>query len=118
MFLSEQQILLASKGYIRGKFIYNFEKDLIRLKIIKRQLIRYSKNKKINLRLFVNNLILFFNCFDTTIGKILLFEYVEDIESRSVIKTCLINISLMLEDEWIEIRIDNNIEYGMKTTIC
>lgn len=117
MFLTEDQIILASKGYLKGKFIHTFQKDLLRLKIIKRQLIRFSKTKKINLRLFVNNLILFFNCFDTTICKILLYEYIFNEESLSIIKTCLIHINLMLDDEWIEISLNDYIEYQIRITI-
>mgnify|MGYP001767875716 CR=1 FL=1 len=117
MFLTEDQIILASKGYLKGKFIHTFQKDLLRLKIIKRQLIRFSKTRKINLRLFVNNLILFFNCFDTKICKILLYEYILNEESLSIIKTCLIYINLMLEDEWMEISLNEYIEYQIRLTI-
>ncbi len=117
MFLSEDQINFAAKGYIKGKFIISFQKDLVKLKIINRQLIRFSKTKKINLRLFVNNLILFFNCFETNTCKILLKEYISDYHSLSVIKTCLIYISLMIEDEWTEITIHDQIEYDLKLII-
>lgn len=117
MFLTEEQIILASKGYLKGKFIHTFQKDLLRLKIIKRQLIRFSKTKKINLRLFVNNLILFTNCFDSSISKILLYEYIEEFQSLSVIKTCLIYINLIREEEWIEITLDDYIDNLIKTSI-
>lgn len=117
MFLSDELIILASTGYIGGKFLPSFKKDLLRLKIIKRQLSRYTRNKKINLRLFINNLILFFNCFDTHIGKILIYHYIQDEIQRSVIKTCLLYINLILEEEWIEIELDPFFEELMKELI-
>lgn len=100
---SEEQIDLASRGYIRSKIINSFQQDLLKIKVIKRQLSRYSNSSKINLRLFLNNLILFFNCFDTSIGKSLLYDFIKEDKERSVIKTALIKLNLMTEDEWFSI---------------
>ena len=117
MIFTIAQIELASRGYIRSKFVNSFHKDLIRINIIKRQLTRYSKTKKINLRLLLNNLILFFNCFNTSIGKILIKEIIIDTEFQSIIKTCLIEIDLMTNDEWINIRINEEFYINIKSLL-
>lgn len=111
---TELQIELASRGYIRSKFITLFQKDLLRIKIIKRQLSRYSKTKKLNLRLFLNNLILFFNAFDTTIGKALIYDCISEKEYRSVLKTCLVQLQLMQIEEWMDVPIYNPVAIELK----
>lgn len=114
MIFSHEQIEFASRGYIRSKFVNHFHKDLTRIKIIDRQLLRYSKTGKINLRLLLNNLILFFNCFNTSIGKLLINNCIVEQSYRSIIKTCLIEISLMTEDEWFEIPINEKFRTQLK----
>jgi hypothetical protein len=114
MIFTHDQIELASKGYIRSRFVNHFRKDLTRIKIINRQLLRHSKTDKINLRLLLNNLILFFNCFNTTIGKLLLDSCITEKSYKSIIKTCLIQISLMTEDEWFQIPINEKFRIQLK----
>ena len=112
--LPEDQIILASNAYLRSKNIVSFKKDINHLKIIKRQLVRYGLSKKINLRLFLNNLILFFNSFDTSSGKVLIYNFITEPEFKSIIKTCLISILLMKDDEWIDIPISKWFETELK----
>ena len=103
MFLQDELIKLASLGYLGGKSIIAFQNDILKLKSIKRQLIRYDKTNKVNVRLFLNNIILFFNCFNTTIGKEVIFRFLTSDCHKSIVKTCLIYLSLMEEEELIEI---------------
>lgn len=114
MIFTHEQIELASKGYIRSRFVNHFHKDLTRIKIINRQLLRHSKTDKINLRLLLNNLILFFNCFNTSIGKMLINNCISEKSYKSIIKTCLIEISLMTEDEWFEISINEKFRIQLR----
>lgn len=104
MFIEDDLIKLASIGYLGGKSIIEFQNDILKLKSIKRQLIRYDKTNKVNVRLFLNNIILFFNCFNTKIAKEVIFRFLISDYHKSIVKTCLIYLSLMEEDELIEIK--------------
>lgn len=107
MFLQDELIKLASLGYLGGKSIIAFQNDILKLKSIKRQLIRYDKTNKVNVRLFLNNIILFFNCFNTSIGKEVIFKFLTSDLHKSIVKTCLIYLSLMEEEELIDIGRNN-----------
>lgn len=105
MFLSDDLIRLASTGYLGSKSITAFQNDLFKLKSIKRQLIRYDKTQRINVRLLLNNVILFFNCFNTSIGKQVMFSFFTSDKHKSIVKTCLIHLNLMDECEHTDITI-------------
>lgn len=68
--------LFAAKHYDNESCLNSdeFESDLNQIKVIKRMMTRYSNGEESNLKLLVNNVVTFFNCF-TVEGATELIEF-------------------------------------------
>lgn len=82
----ENFILFAAKNYYNPQCtgIEEFYKDLNKIKTIKRQLSRYYITDEINERLFLNNVITFFNVFYTDAAKLMLLHKIKTEYWRSL----------------------------------
>jgi hypothetical protein len=115
--LSEDNILLvAAKNYRNTRRSYiEFREDLRRIhkirSIISRRANQIEKseefqNDKINRKL-LNLIIIFFNIFSIDFAKAYLFHSIDE-SYHHTLKTILIFLSFMKEDEMIEVPLDSN----------
>lgn len=98
----------ARAYYIGSKTEYSFKRDFYLLKLINKQLIRYRKKNVLNYRLLLNNVILFFNVFQTQQGKTILFHFI-DPQFHSIMKTILFHLNLLQDDELNHIALDQHV---------
>lgn len=82
--------------------IEEFYEDVDKIKYIKRQLTRYYMTDEINERLFLNNVIVFFNVFDLEAAKIMLLHKIEQ-EFWGSLKSAMIFLGYMRDDELSDI---------------
>lgn len=103
----ENFILFAVKNYNNPQCsgIEEFHKDLDKIKIIKRQLSRYYMADEINERLFLNNMITFFNVFYVDAAKLMLIHKVRPEHWRSL-KTAMKFLGYLYEHDMSEIQED------------
>ena len=85
--------------------IEEFYDDLGKIRYIKRQITKYYIEDEINERLFLNNMITFFNVFEHRAAIIMLFHKMGR-EYWGIIKTVAIFLGFMTEDELPEIEQD------------
>lgn len=99
--------IYAGKHYTNNQALTmeDFHEDLSRLKYIKRIFRRYITTGDIQHRLALNHIITFFNVFDNAAAKnILLYKMDEDM--LPAIKTILIYLNILGDDEMIETPLD------------
>ena len=94
-----------------------FEKDFAIIKHIKRQLSFFDNSEKINLRLFLNNIILFTNAFDLDAAKIILLFRINKRQHRERLKAALISLNLLDPIEWETIDVDEDFMNLIQETI-
>jgi hypothetical protein len=104
----ENFLLFAVKNYNNPvcSNLDDFYEDINRIKYIKKQLTRYYLNGEINERLFLNNIITFFNVFEIEAGKIMLLHKI-DFDHWSALKTSLVFLGYMKKEEINYIELDS-----------
>lgn len=94
-----QLLSYARDHYLGPKSEIAFQKDLYLLKLIQKQLSRYTKKHCLNYRLFLNNIILFFNVFETFPAKVILFDVFSE-QYHSILYTFLYHLNFIAENEF------------------
>ena len=90
-----------------------FEDDLKRFKYIKRLFRKYDTSKEFKSRLIINHVIILSNVFGVDAATTLLFFKI-DKQHWNILKTILIFLNYMPEDELIDIEIDQNVMEELK----
>ena len=100
-------LLYASKYYSNKQCTEaeEFYEDLHRFKYLKRLLRRYESNGELQERLILNHLIVLFNVFGIQHAKRMVF-FKTDPSSLSALKTFLVYLNYLKEDEYVEIPLD------------
>jgi hypothetical protein len=109
--LTEENLFLyAAKHYYNPKFsdVDEFYEDLKRFKYIKRLVNRYLDNGELAERLILNHLIVVFNAFGTEATLNILQLKLED-KHWPVIKPFLIFLKHITNDQYVEIKMDDNV---------
>ena len=97
----------------RGASKEEFEDDLKRFKYLKRLFRKYDTSKEFKSRLIINHVIILANVFGVEAATTLLFFKI-DKQHCSILKTVLIFLNYMPEDEMIDIEIDQNVMEELK----
>ena len=97
----------------RGASIEEFEDDMKRFKYLKRLFRKYDVTKEFKSRLIINHVIILANVFGIEAATTLLFFKV-DKQHWSMLKTVLIFLNYMPENELIDIEIDQNVMEELK----
>ena len=102
--------LFAAKHYDNPQCldIAEFEDDLARFKYVKRLLRRYQQSGDLQERLILNHLIIISNVFGITAANRMLFFKIEE-ELWPALKTFLVYLNYLPENEKVEIPLDQNI---------
>ena len=109
--LTEENLFLyAAKHYYNPMFsdVDEFYEDLKRFKYIKRLVNRYLDNGELTERLILNHLIVVFNAFGTEATLNILQLKLED-KHWPVIKPFLIFLKHITNDQYVEIKMDDNV---------
>jgi len=106
----ENLVLFASKNYknVQCTSVEEFYDDLQRFKYLKRLFKRYSNNGDLQERLILNHIIILANVFGIEAAKRMLFYKIEK-QHYSALKTFLVFLNYLREDEKVEIPLDNAI---------
>ena len=106
--------IFALKHYDnRGAGKEEFEDDLKRFKYIKRLFRKYDTSKEFKSRLIINHVIILSNVFGVDAATTLLFFKI-DKEHWSILKTILIFLNYMPEDEMLDLETDQNVMEELK----
>ena len=97
----------------RGASKVEFEDDLKRFKYLKRLFRKYDTSKEFKSRLIINHVIVLANVFGVDAATTLLFFKI-DKQHWYLLKTILIFLNYMPEDEMIDIEIDQNVMEELK----
>ena len=97
----------------RGASKEEFEDDLKRFKYLKRLFRKYDISKEFKSRLIINHIIILSNVFGVDAASTLLFFKI-DKQHWSILKTILIFLDYMPEDEMIDLDIDQNVMEELK----
>ena len=97
----------------RGASREEFDDDMNRFKYLKRLFRKYDTSKEFKSRLIINHIIILANVFGIEAATTLLFFKV-DKQHWSMLKTVLIFLNYMPEDELIDIEIDQNVMEELK----
>jgi hypothetical protein len=97
----------------RGASKEEFEDDLKRFKYLKRLFRKYDTSKEFKSRLIINHIIVLANVLGIDAATTLLFFKI-DKEHWSILKTILIFLNYMPEDEMIDLDIDQNVMEELK----
>ena len=97
----------------RGASKEEFEDDLKRFKYLKRLFRKYDTSKEFKSRLIINHVIILSNVFGVDAATTLLFFKI-DKEHWSILKTILIFLNYMPEDEMIDLETDQNVMEELK----
>ena len=101
--------LFALKHYDnRGASKEEFEDDLKRFKYLKRLFRKYDTSGELKLRLIINHIIILSNVFGVDATTTLLFFKIE-VEHWSLLKTFLVYLHFMPENDLIEIPINHTV---------
>ncbi len=109
--LNNDNFLLYASKYYNNKQcteVEEFYEDLNRFKYLKRLLRRYETNGELQERLILNHLIVLFNVFGIVNAKRMTF-FKTDVSSLSTLKTFLVYLNYLKEDEYVEIPLDPHI---------
>lgn len=103
-------VLFASRNYTNPQCtsIDEFYEDLQRFKYIKKLLKRYEKNNDLQERLILNHIVVLYNVFGIKAAHKMMFYKLEP-QYWPVIKTFLVYLNLIKENELIEIPLDNHV---------
>jgi hypothetical protein len=106
--------IFALKHYDnRGASKEEFEDDLKRFKYLKRLFRKYDTSKEFKSRLIINHIIILANVFGVDAATTLLFFKI-DKEHWYLLKTILIFLDYMPEDEMIDLDTDQNVMEELK----
>jgi hypothetical protein len=99
MLVKEESVNLALKAYDNPftKTYAQFVEDYSRLKYIRRCLTRFKKSNKINERLLLNHLVLWFNSFRTDFSLPILMKEFNSEEDLSILIPCIEKINYLPE---------------------
>ena len=97
----------------RGASKEEFEDDLKRFKYLKRLFRKYDTSKEFKSRLIINHIIVLANVFGIDAATTLLFFKI-DKQHWSILKTILIFLDYMPEDEMIDLETDQNVMEELK----
>ena len=101
--------LFALKHYDnRGASKEEFEDDLKRFKYLKRLFRKYETSGELKLRLIINHIIILSNVFGVDATTTLLFFKIE-VEHWSLLKTFLVYLHFMPENDLVEIPINHTV---------
>ena len=97
----------------RGASKEEFEDDLKRFKYLKRLFRKYDTSKDFKSRLIINHVIILSNVFGVDAATTLLFFKI-DKQHWSILKTILIFLDYMPEDEMIDLETDQTVMEELK----
>jgi len=97
----------------RGASKEEFEDDMKRFKYLKRLFRKYDTSKEFKSRLIINHIIVLANVFGIEAATTLLFFKV-DKQHWSILKTVLIFLNYMPEQELIDIELDQKVMEELK----
>ena len=97
----------------RGASKEEFEDDLKRFKYLKRLFRKYDTSKEFKSRLIINHIIVLGNVFGVDAATTLLFFKI-DKQHWSILKTILIFLDYMPDNEMIDLDIDQNVMEELK----
>ena len=103
-------VLFASRYYDNPQCMSTeeFYHDLNRFKYLKRLLKRYLQNDDLQERLILNHLVVIYNVFGIQPANRMMVYKMED-EYWPSLKTFLVYLNYLREDEMVEISLDNHI---------
>ena len=90
-----------------------FNDDMKRFKYLKRLFIKYNTSKEFKSRLILNHIVILANLFGVDAATTLLFFKIDKLH-WSILKTILIFLNYMPEDELIDIQVDQRIMEELK----
>ena len=90
-----------------------FEDDMKRFKYLKRLFRKYDTSKELKMRLIINHIIILVNVFGVDAATTLLFFKIER-EHWSLLKTFLVFLLFMPENEMIDLDIDQSVMEELK----
>ena len=97
----------------RGASKEEFDDDMNRFKYLKRLFRKYDTSKEFKSRLIINHIIILANVFGVEAATTLLFFKI-DKQHWSILKTVLIFLDYMPQDEMIDIEMDQNVMEELK----
>ena len=97
----------------RGASKEEFDDDMNRFKYLKRLFRKYDTSKEFKSRLIINHVIILANVFGVEAATTLLFFKI-DKQHWSILKTVLIFLNYMPEDEMIDLETDQNVMEELK----
>ena len=92
----------------RGASIEELEDDMKRFKYLKRLFRKYDTSKEFKARLIINHIIILANVFGIDAASTLLFFKI-DKEHWSLLKTILIFLNYMPENEMVDVQINQDV---------
>jgi len=103
-------VLFASRHYDNPQCmsVEEFHHDLQRFKYLKRLLRRYTQNDDLQERLILNHIVVLYNVFGIAPTNKMMFYRMEQ-EYWSAVKTFLIFLNYLREDELVDIPLDQTI---------
>jgi hypothetical protein len=103
-------VLFASRHYDNPQCmsVEEFHHDLNRFKYLKRLLKRYTQNDDLQERLILNHIVVLYNVFGIEPATRMMFYRMEK-EYQSAIKTFLIFLNYLRDDELVDIPLDQTI---------
>lgn len=109
-------ILYASRNYNNPQCITveEFFEDLLRVKYLKRLFSRYISTGIIQERLVLNHIIIFYNVFGLNAANKIMKYKIDDPNHLSILKTFLVYLNYIKENEFSDISLDQNIENILK----
>ena len=97
----------------RGASKEEFDDDMNRFKYLKRLFRKYDTSKEFKSRLIINHIIILANVFGIEAATTLLFFKI-DKQHWSILKTVLIFLNYMPENEMVDLDIDQNVMKELK----
>ena len=103
-------VLFASRHYDNPQCmsVEEFHHDLNRFKYLKRLLRRYTQNDDLQERLILNHIVVLYNVFGIAPSNKMMFYRMEQ-EYWSAVKTFLIFLNYLRDDELVDIPLDQTI---------
>src|SRR6056297_747966 len=103
-------VLFASRHYDNPQCmsVEEFHHDLQRFKYLKRLLRRYTQNDDLQERLILNHIVVLYNVFGIAPTNKMMFYRMEE-EYISAIKTFLVYLNYLRDDEYVEIPLDQTL---------
>ena len=108
-------LLFAAKNYENSQCMTQeeFEDDLQRFKYLKRLFNRYEVNNELSERLILNHLIVLYNVFGIKAANHMMFYKIEE-KNWSVLKTFLVYLNYLPEDQYIEVPLDPTVVEALR----